>query len=184
VKTTKADLKEIRNALIVYALTNDRLPCPDTNDVGHDDEGVENVTGGNCDTDAAYLPWVTLGVGRRDVWNNRYLYRVDENYQNAIPDDGITDDKISVQEYGTGTELTKDDGSGESPLVALILSCGQNDVPDDSNKQGTTTSCEHTGNNTYVSGALHEDVFDDLLIWLPKNILLYHLLVAEKWRGS
>lgn len=84
---TQKTLEEVKEALLGYAVTNGRLPCPDTTGDGKEDRAVANGTdgclGGNYEGN---LPWDTLGVGQVDAWGNRFHYRVTNEFTRASGD--------------------------------------------------------------------------------------------------
>lgn len=76
-RATLADMEAAVEALYGFALTNRRLPCPDT-----DGDGIANpvydgtLANATCTNDEGFVPWAELGVGRGDAWGNRLRYRV------------------------------------------------------------------------------------------------------------
>lgn len=96
-------IRDINEALLGFAIANGRLPCPATiatngaenrrNDdagVGAIDAKTDGCRGGNY---VGFLPWATLGVADADVWGNRYLYRVTNEFTRA-KDDATADDPL------------------------------------------------------------------------------------------
>lgn len=81
VSDTQDELREIKEALYGFVLTNGRLPCPETDDAAAD--GTEDVTAGDCDVAEGLLPWTDLGVAERDSWNNRFRYVVDIHFADS-----------------------------------------------------------------------------------------------------
>ena len=61
---TERTMDEVMEALYGFAITNGRLPCPDT-----DGDGNENV--GTCAA-SGFIPWVDLGSPQGDAWDNRF----------------------------------------------------------------------------------------------------------------
>lgn len=76
-RSTQSELDAVVEALYGFALTNRRLPCPDT-----DGDGIANpvyagtLASATCTSDEGFVPWAELGVGRGDAWGNRLRYRV------------------------------------------------------------------------------------------------------------
>ena len=75
---TRNVMEDAMEALYGFALTNRRLPCPDS-----DGDGLSNPTydstqaNAACDpVDEGFLPWAELGVAQGDAWGNRFTYRV------------------------------------------------------------------------------------------------------------
>ena len=168
---------DIIEALLGYAVSYKRLPCPDTNA-----DGIAEPP--PCNNVENLLPWRTLGVPRTDKWGRPLRYRGDNTFTAAIPASANTTGNISVND-GNGNTLTALDPTDRP--VALIFSCGSNGMPDgDNDANGTANNnalCSNPGNaNTvytqanYIAGS-----FDDILVWLPKDKLINTLIAANKW---
>jgi prepilin-type N-terminal cleavage/methylation domain-containing protein len=93
---TESAMRNNNEALLGFAIANGRLPCPATiatnglenrrNDnaaAGAIDASTDGCRGGNY---VGFLPWATLGVAESDVWGNRYLYRVTNEFTRAKDD--------------------------------------------------------------------------------------------------
>lgn len=172
---TRAELAEIREALIGFALShqavdgNPYLPCPDT-----DGDGSENRTGTACTsaTGAGDLPWNTLGLGRTDSWNNAYLYRVASAYSNSNTGFTLTPagDNIIVNTIAAGgTNIA-------TGIPAVIVSKGKN---------GTGTANDEAENSdgdiTFVRKEqidVAANAFDDVVVWVPSTILVNRMVSA------
>jgi len=185
VQETQDSLEEIRQALIVYAITENHLPCPDLDSLNDSDEGLENrETNESCTQQYGFLPWAELGMPRFDPWGQRYLYRVDTLFSVNIPDNGLPADNMRVRDPFDDSDVTRNNAAGSSHITAVTYSCGMNQV----NNQRLNTpksDCSASSSATFSQGSLIEgnnnNSFDDYIIWLPKNILLYHLLKAQRW---
>jgi type II secretory pathway pseudopilin PulG len=133
-------MNEIAEALYGYALTNGRLPCPDS--AG---DGLENVTAGVCDQLEGFLPWADLAAAPGDAWGNRFRYRIFSDYTVVddglcVPADGNFDlcvprndpNQIVVQSRGDNpaTPPPATEGkfliTGTGNIPALIISHGRN----------------------------------------------------------
>lgn len=108
INETKAQLLEIQQALIGFALINGRLPCPAQASLatGAAKAGVEAMNGNTCacvtagggvanatgvacdngqfDSVTGVLPWATLGISETDAWNRRFTYRVTTHFADKI----------------------------------------------------------------------------------------------------
>lgn len=71
---TQAYMQQVQEALYGYALTNRRLPCPDTDGDGLPNPVPPASTG--CNAAGGQLPWAELGVEPGDAWGNVLDYRV------------------------------------------------------------------------------------------------------------
>lgn len=79
-RDTEARLADIRAALYGFALSEGRLPCPDT-----DGDGLSNprfdpalTESARCTQTTGTLPYSELGTGESDAWGNRYTYAVSQ----------------------------------------------------------------------------------------------------------
>ena len=63
-KSTLAEMEVLQEALIGFALSQGRLPCPDD-----DGDGIEDPVGGvgGCDSTADDIPAVTMGISATDA---------------------------------------------------------------------------------------------------------------------
>jgi prepilin-type N-terminal cleavage/methylation domain-containing protein len=176
-------LLEIREALVGYAASHSAadgkpyLPCPDT-----DDNGTENRAGSNCTSSEGRVPWVTLGIGRFDPWNNRYRYRVTSVFSRS--DIGFT-----LTSAGT-LRVCTDSSCGTSiatAVPAVILTHGKNGLGAFNSSGGTNTASSNNNEienygadaNDFVSKEA-DPAFDDLVVWLSPNILFNRMVAAGK----
>ena len=78
VKETRDTLEEIRDALIGFAMTQGRLPCPDTDATP---DGLENDPCGILpQSTEGFLPYNTLGVPATDAWGRLFRYAVTSEF--------------------------------------------------------------------------------------------------------
>lgn len=174
---TERTLKEVREAVMGFALTQQRLPCPDTTGDGLEDSPCTTSVEGA-------VPWVTLGVGRFDAWQRPLRYRVDAGFVLSIPDPADTTSGLVVTEQD-GTVLT---ALNPDAPVAIIFSCGKDGLANDANDAtgANVANCSNAGawNTLYIQDVPNDDPansFDDVLIWLSKNTLLNRMVSAGKW---
>ncbi len=175
IKETNDALDKVQEALLGFAIAspNNRLPCPDTqNNDGLEDWPCTPVTEGD-------LPWRTLGVGRFDAWGRTFRYHPDGNFVNTVGFPPDTAGHLLVQDRG-GTQLTPFTNcaspTGNGP-AAIVFSLGKNGVADEENAVSNSCPSAHVyTQDTYVEGT-----YDDILIWLSKNILVSRLTAAGTW---
>jgi len=174
INITQQRLEEIKEALLGFAVLHNRLPCP-----ALDENGLESTT---CNNEG-YLPWKFLGVGRYDAWGNPFRYRVDIEYTVPL----VSTDPLAPIPPNTSSGLVVQDTHPTTPIelvapesettasrvVAIIFSYGKN----------RQANAENSGvvDNIYAQDVYVKNTFDDLLIWLPKSILINRLVVAKKW---
>ncbi len=160
--TTQERLEEIKEALLGFAILNDSLPCPAL----LAEDGKSPLP--PCDKEG-YLPWAELGVGRYDSWGNPFHYRVDTEFTKSFSNPPDTSNDLEVQDMQNLDLVNKD---GNSRIIAIIFSYG---------KDGKANGKNNTIDNTYTQDVYVENTFDDILIWLPKSILINRLAAAGKW---
>ena len=192
VQETTALLNEARDALIGFAITNGRLPCPApaTTATGAAGAGLEPtpILAGGCANNAGVLPWATLGINETDAWGNRYTYRVTQGFT-------ATASPFTLSSLGNMT-INNTAPLGGNPISlttipVVVLSHGKNgngayntqgtqlplgaDVDEQANQLtggGTTTA------NTIFRSGTPTGTFDDLVIWISPNILFNRMVAA------
>ncbi len=187
IKYTDATLEQIKEALVGFAIINNRLPCPakcskfngkdiDCFNEVYDasDVGKETTDSTFCEQEG-YLPWADLGIGRYDGWDEPFYYRVDKNYSTILSGNELlkTDSskKLTVKYKQTNKNLTALEtinGADYSRVIAIVLSHGKNGDAESSNKITVANDA------TYVQGNV-ENIFDDRLTWLSKYSLINYL---------
>jgi prepilin-type N-terminal cleavage/methylation domain-containing protein len=177
IKTTDKDLLQIREALIGYAIQNQRLPCPDT-----DDDGIEN---NSCNAIGA-LPWADLGVDKKDIWGKVFVYRVDTAFSRKPHITTLTTESNLQLKYYSNTINVEDN------IAAIVFSRGKNQHADGDNGDNDITLVNNSGSFSYNTAASSDTVyaivdesnFDDQLIWLSTPLLVQRLVAAEQWHKS
>jgi prepilin-type N-terminal cleavage/methylation domain-containing protein len=178
---TEAQLEEIRDALVAFAIANLRLPCP-ANPATPDTvvgAGLENApTAGGCTGGASgVLPWATLGLPAGDAWGRRFTYRVSANFSRQAPAFDLASVGDNVVSNAAGVSLA-------SEIPAVVLSHGENargsrgpggaaaPVGVDPREQ---ENADGDANFTFETPA---DAYDDLVTWVPTPVLAYRMLQA------
>ncbi|MDH5516907.1 MAG: type II secretion system GspH family protein [Gammaproteobacteria bacterium] len=196
---TRQILQNINQALIGFATTEGRLPCPDT-----DGDGIENPQNPDnttsCDDDEGFLPFVDIGVGGQDAWGNGLRYRVRgtgnlsfANLPPAIDGGGNTtalDASFSMADNGNiriedrGANLIAND------IPAVVISYGENgrrtiaggfpcaaNFPssiEDENCNDDTTFLDDDYSSVTAAG------YDDLVMWVSLTVLKSRMLEARR----
>ena len=193
--TTKKDLEEIKRVLMAYAYTRSppHLPCPDTDDPP---DGRENRVAGVCQI-TGYLPWLDLGVGYADVWDNRYRYWVNTDYANNVGFNLTTPDVGA----NSGTVRTRIGSSGPLDIldnaVAVVFSHGKNMLGaksvDDVDRTAIPAGGTHIdelenndGDRDFISripreegaSAINGGFYDDIIIWVSSYELKARMVEA------
>lgn len=201
IQDTKTLLGDAQDALIGFAIANDRLPCP----ASATSNGVEDpaVVTGTCNHPYdGFLPAVTLGLPGVDAngylidaWRlrqNRIRYAVTTangraattpNGIKAVTMSGFTPDLavcasaagIAATSCGTATVLTNN-------AIAVIFSIGKNapnggaGADEAANLDGDPVFVSHTLAPAEAAGG----EFDDQLTWLSPSILFNRMVQAGR----
>lgn len=147
---TRKQLDEIQQALVGYAIANDRLPCPASSGSNGAESfaALGNATNGNCSNFYnGFVPAATLGVtsvvdsqGNTgfavDAWGNRIRYAVTSANSNAFTKEngmrtvGISSLSPNLQVCSTAstssTSCSVSNSSLTSGVPAVIYSTGKN----------------------------------------------------------
>ena len=185
-RETEAALGNALDALLGYAAAHDnRLPCPDI-----DGDGMEDRPGSvsaPCRGIEGDLPRATLGIPGRDGWGRPLRYRGNDALTGpgGVPRPPNTRGGLRIDNPRTGERLTV--GDPEAP-AAILFSCGANGHPDDENDGtgGSPAGCANPlrPDPRYahaVPGRPGSGGFDDVLVWMSKNVLLGRLVRAGTW---
>lgn len=174
---TRAELSEIREALVGYALSHSALdgrpflPCPDT-----DGNGTENRMGAVCVNVVGQLPFSDLGLIGNDSWNNSFIYRVTQTYADSAVGFGLTTaGDITVLNAAAGGNIIAVNvpaivvSLGENGNAALVVGADQLENTD--------------GDVIYVNkdfSANAVNPYDDLVTWVSANILMNRMVTAGR----
>ncbi len=185
---TEKTLGDIREALIGFAASHSAtdmkpyLPCPDT-----DGDGLENRVSipGPCTNTEGRLPWVDLGLGSTDAWNNRFRYRVTLTFSNSATG-------FSLTPPTSGTLRICADSTCASLLAnaapVVIVSHGKNGAGafNSSSPPGINAlsvdpnELENTdADNDFVS-MTPGPTYDDVVAWLSANVLFNRMISAGR----
>ena len=199
---TEKTLEEINEALIGFAIANDRLPCP----ASATSNGVESPLGGGVCTNAytGFVPAVTLGLSHTDAqgyaldaWYNRIRYAVAQSNSNAFTTTNgmkttgmstlsselrvcASSIGIAATSCGTATSLTT---TNQNAVPAIVFSQGKNwatggtSSDEAANLNGDAIFVSHTPTPSSFPAAQGGE-FDDVVTWLSPNIL-YNRMVAS-----
>jgi prepilin-type N-terminal cleavage/methylation domain-containing protein len=188
---TRKELESIREAMLGFAAAQGYLPCPDT---GAD--GLENVTGSQCTTISAgmacgRLPHVILGLAPSDVWGNRYTYCVNELFARrglgltfTLGTAGNNVSICTIQSCATTISTT---------AIAAVVSHGRNGygatnlgtgtqnpaAPHQDEQENYDTDGIIVARTRTAAGAAAGE-FDDIVMWLPRSVLLNRMITAGK----
>lgn len=162
---TQATLEAIREALIGYALINKRLPCPDTNG-----DGLDNDT---CPSAASQmrvgaLPYASLGVSATDAWGNAWRYAVNGAFTTpfTLATAGSGNGRIQATDAANcGGTLYGDN------VPALVRSDGK------TRNAGALEQENRDNDRCFVAGD-YQPAFDDLVVWVPATTLFSRMVAG------
>ena len=187
---TRQSLAEIKEALIGFAVTSGRLPCPAISAAN----GDEKVTCVALADRHGYIPWAMLGIPKLDAWGHIFRYSVTSAYAGpagtlVLSPPTIRDITIQTRDVaGTLVNL-----STPSNIPAVVLSHGKNGygstddqgvvaaVPGANIDENTNT----TSSTTFVSqvpkvAGTSGGEYDDIVIWISPNILFSNMVAAGR----
>jgi prepilin-type N-terminal cleavage/methylation domain-containing protein len=201
---TRKQLAEIREALLGFAVSNNRLPCPAD---GTLNTGVEATTGGGAalvcslnsnvtNSSKGVVPWSTLGVSETDAWGRRFTYNVTSAFADGA--DGTNDAAAAACPTSTGVSFKLCSQANLNVLIAaaganlaanlpaVVVSHGKNGLGAYTQQgvqltgaTGDELENANTGNNNFVNHDASPN-FDDLLVWTPPNLLVSRMIAAGK----
>ena len=176
-------LENIREALLGFALTKGRLPCPATPALPNTDALAGHE---NCALEHGVLPWAILGLPESDPWGNRFSYFAASGFSAPLGSGAMA--SFTLDTEGTA-EVRDSAASGSniaSALPARVISHGRNGagayqasgrkIPDGS---GDELENSNASNKLFVSHAATAN-FDDMLVWIVPSILKSRMVAAGR----
>lgn len=197
IKQTLAQLDGIQEALVGFAMVTGRLPCPAT----AASAGVEVTP---CIAGNSYnglVPAVTLGLSGNlntdtlieDAWGSPLRYSVAPAFTSAITWASVADLVVCNDESASATLCDVGDITLNTGSPAVVYSIGRNwndatswGLEETENVSATTLGGGPSGNNYPVADDKvftsldYGQSFDDLVVWLSKNIVFNRLISAGK----
>jgi type II secretory pathway pseudopilin PulG len=146
IRSTQAELEEIKEALTGYAGIHWSLPSADTDGDGQGD-GTNN---------AGTLPYVDLGLGTEDAWRNAFTYDVNFSLTTTSDKSGLCAALATVS-----GDPQFQQGASATPQAVIAISKGPDSALNGENGDG---------DRVYISQT-PSDTFDDLVIVLNANQL-------------
>ena len=183
----------IEQAVTGFVAAHGRLPCP----APPDQRAVERTTCSGADAQGV-VPAVTLGVpGQRnefgaavDAWNQPIRYVVSQADNGTAGNSGSPDfttagelSQVGMAELASELQICASPASGACPrrsllanqIPVLFYSTGQPDKLSEVEKENTDFD------NVFVHrdfSQVEDQHFDDLIRWIPENLLFFQLLQA------
>jgi prepilin-type N-terminal cleavage/methylation domain-containing protein len=195
VTLTQKQLDDLREALLGFVLVNGRLPRPAASDADGNERAAPCVDAREC---TGYVPWVTLGVAKADVWGKVLAYSVAPQYANNVFTFDTPGTLKTVQtrlSNGTlaniatslvvvyGSHGAKNWGRGDSGTDIIDGSTTNADEDANYAKFHCTTIANCTdfiSRPLTATTAASGGEFDDQIGWIPQSILFSRLVAAGK----
>jgi len=197
---TETILADAQKALIGFAQTHGRLPCPATNHgsaVFPDDMGTENPSGsGVCVVQSGFLPAKTLGLQAidaqgfaLDAWQNRVRYAVTLAHDgaftktNGMNDLGVAalapDLKVCATASATGcTNRINLIDNAVAVIFSLGATANQTSGGIDENRNLMMPTNNTFISHTITTSASTNGEFDHIVTWLSPYVLYNDMITA------
>ncbi|MFA4970571.1 MAG: prepilin-type cleavage/methylation domain-containing protein, partial [Sulfuritalea sp.] len=204
---TQKKLADARDALLGFAMANDRLPCP----ASSTSNGLESPVGGGVCTNPndGFFPAATLGLSPVDSqgyfldgWGgetaNRVRYAISTANSSAfttasgMKNTGLTTLAPDLQICSTGVGLTNEglataacaaSASLATDAVAVVYSIGKNGGIGGSGnheKHNPNPSPSAVAPDRAFVNATQGSAFDDQMLWLSKSTLFNRMVAAGR----
>ena len=204
---TQKILAEARDALLGFAMANERLPCPATTP-----NGTESPVGGGTCTNPydGFFPAATLGFSPTDAqgylldgWGGESIHRVRYAVSKAnssafttasgmkttgmttlVPDLQICNDSIDGVIPTPDTAACDAGESLATDAVAVVYSLGKNaatggTVANDNENHNPNPQSTLAADRAFVN-APQGPAFDDQMLWLSKSTLFNRMVAAGR----
>jgi prepilin-type N-terminal cleavage/methylation domain-containing protein len=187
---TQTTLENAKKALIGFAQTNGRLPCPATNNGGAFPDGTGTEAGsGACPSRIGFLPATTLGLQPTDAqgylldaWNNRIIYAVTDADSDAFTTNGGMD-AVGIASLAPDLRVCQSNTCAMTLIAnapALIISEGPTGAQgsgglDESENSITDTDVDFVSHTPTEAGSANGE-FDHMVVWLSPYVL-YHAMI-------
>jgi len=187
IKETRESLARIKEALTGFAMTQGRLPCPDT-DAAPD--GRENSPCGAWpQSTEGFLPYLDLGVPATDAWGRVFRYAVSSEFTYAtVPGAPAAANQLDMSDANLAVGFINVETRGDDPTTggggetketitlsdrapAAVLSTGPNGFGG--------TWLDGAGTLPATTAGTHERINVDTT---PANFPIPPLVIAPPWR--
>ncbi|GAA0597533.1 type II secretion system protein [Caenispirillum bisanense] len=181
VRQTQANMDQIEDALLLYVMRFQRLPCPaDASQAANAGQEARNAGGCNIgNADNGVIPWVTLGLPDTvslDGWNRRFSYFVATPAANALQRVGNVfpeyNNAAGGLEVRNGANLATPDTDRAAYVLVSHGKNGEGAFPVGSTSRVGDRSAPE-GDNTDSSNLFREDAGDDIVRWRQPSFLVH-----------
>jgi prepilin-type N-terminal cleavage/methylation domain-containing protein len=169
---TQKYMREVSDALLGYAVTNGRLPCPDTNN-----DGTAETVCILAASAVGALPYNDLSVTSKDAYGKALLYAVTPAFAAATPFTLANTGSVKICSVAAASTATACTANLSSAAVAAIISRGEIAAHSPTIDDETENT---DGDADFVSHDLVQNGYDDLVVWLSPNTLFNRMVAAGK----
>jgi len=170
------------DALYGFAIRNGRLPCPAAAGLA-DSDGTAGSEA--CPLEHGVLPWRTLGLAELDPWGQRLSYYADRDFTGEPLAGARAAFDLATPGSANIHAAHNISATIANTLPAIIVSHGPNGRlgyrrDGRRNAGGTADETENADGDTDFVDHLPTPDYDDLIRWLPPDLLAMRLLVAGR----
>lgn len=175
-------LDNAKEALLGFAITNGRLPCPATPTLANTNA---NAGKENCVTEHGVLPWTTLGLPETDPWGQRLTYYARSQFTAAVPAGALAIFTLDTLGNANIKDAAASGYDIASALPAVIVSHGSRGAGgyQNSGAQLPGAAGEEAENAdadlTFIAHTPN-DSFDDLVAWIIPTVLKSRMVAVGK----
>jgi len=189
INDTRKQLDLITEAILGFAVTQGRLPCPATPSTPNTSAGAgtENkpASPSACNLTQGVVPWAALGLPETDSWGRRFTYRV----TGILADDPVGGLQATFALTDTG-DITVTSGGGApvniaNAVAAVVVSHGKNGLgafrTDGIQVAGAAADeLENADADATFIARIPDLAFDDLVVWISPNVLKSRMVAANR----
>jgi len=175
-------LDSAKEALLGFAMSNGRLPCPATATLANTDS---NAGKENCASEHGVLPWTTLGMPETDPWGQRLTYYARNLFTAAVPPGAQASFSLDTAGNANIKDAIASGYDIASALPAVIVSHGSRGAGGYQNTGAKLTGAageeaENANANLIFIAHAQSDSFDDLVTWIIPTVLKSRMVAVGK----
>lgn len=179
-RAAQRQLDDAGEALLGFAITYGRLPCPARPQLvsGQDGAGIADCPAG----EHGVLPWVTLGLPETDPWGRRLTYYAQAEFT-ALPTAGAQAG-FELETAGKGKVLDAAGQTTAEELPAIVVSHGPRGggayLGDGRQLAASGEEAENADADTRFVAHPPSKEFDDLVAWVVPGVLKARLVAVGR----
>lgn len=196
-KEAQQQLDLVRDALLGFAMSNGRLPCPANPGLATDSGGGREAwtcTPADCSGDRTCtlehgtIPWLALGLKEGDPWGTRLTYFVGREFANPLSQAETTAGLRARFTLDTVGRAYVQDGLGHDiarEIPAVVVSHGSRNaggyLANGAQQAGANgDEAENADADLLFISRSPNDTFDDLVTWIVPTVLKARLVAVGK----